>query len=148
MNVIVFSMFFLASSLRLSKMCRFASSRSILIIRCRVVVVWHLVVVVSVIRVSYLRMWRCSLSSRLKVVTRRPYPPCTPCISPYPCLFSHIFLHLSNFPAFPPRDTLHGVKSHSLHLSIDPKSGTLGGPSPGHPTVLSNSNALNSVSPC
>ena len=35
------------------------------------------------------------------------------------------FLHLSRFPAIPPRDTLHGARSQTLHLSIDPKSGCL-----------------------
>ena len=103
----------------------------------RVVCVWHLVVVVCVNRVPHLGRSRCDLSSRLKVVARRTYPP-----RHHLGAFFLTFLHLSHFPAFPPRDTLHGARSQNSHLSIDPKSRTLGRPSPGYPIVLSSSIAV------
>ena len=117
-----------------------------LFVLSRISLVWHLVVVVSVIQDVLSRevAVRTLLSSQ-GCGSSRIFSMHTPCISPSPCLFFSHFLHLSHFPTFPPRDTLHGARSQTLHLSIDPKSGTLGGPSPGYPSVLSISFALNSL---
>ena len=48
-------------------------------------------------------------------------------------------LHVSRLPACPARDSLHPMRSHSLHLSMKPTSGILDGLLPGYRFVLSNS---------
>ena len=138
MNVIVFGMFFLTSPLRLSRMCKLASS--ILISSSAAVssLVWHLVVVVSVIRVSHLGRRRCDLSSRLMVVTRRCIPSThTPCISSSPCLFFSHFCIFRTFLRF-----LHVLLSmepsrrNCIFPSIQ-NQGLSAGLTPGYPSVLS-----------
>ena len=101
------------------------------------ILVWHLVVVVSVIR--------CLISggdgadspvvSRLWHVAHTHHAHSLHLIISVPYFLT--FWHLSHFPAFSPRDTLHVVRSQTLHLPTDPKPGTLGGPSPGYPSMLS-----------
>ena len=85
----------------------------------------------------YFRKYRGGLSSR-DCGTSHTFSWRTLCISPSLCLFSCHF-HISHVPAVLARDTLLGVRSHSLHLSMNPKSGTLGGPSLGYPFVQLNS---------
>ena len=144
--MIVFGIFFLASSLGLSRMCSLAPSCSTSSSSAESLV-WHLIVLASVIRVCYLGRWRCDLSSRLKVVARRADSPSThPCTSPSPYLFFSHFCISRTYPHF-----LHVILSmeRSRRRCIFPliqNRGLLAGLRPGYPSVLSNSVAMSSLS--
>ena len=78
--------------------------------------------------------------------TSRIFSMQTPCISPSPCLFFSHFCIFHTFLRF-----LHVILSverdrRNRIFPLNQNQGPLGGPSPGYPSVLSNSNAVNSPS--